>query len=639
MFGSLHTFSSAIRLLPASRAGVTSPTNLVMGLLTNGMTTTYRPGWIAMSNDGTYVGITFYGTVNTRAGIWISSNGGSTFTNTSTTADNLNALVMSQSAQYMYANCMNVGRIYRSTNYGASFSTVAVGSNISSIATTTTGQNVYVLDFSAGTVLVSTDYGATFTTLLTIASGANLVNLRMIPEVNTFFFTSSSNGNVYRYNIGTSTLTNTRPNASATDCSSITASTDGNYLVATYNAVSTNQVWYSTNGGTTWTGQTITPTDGSAANGFGVVWNSPNGQNVYLANGGKTLYVSTNCGASFFPISWAGLFSSGGLAILPSYTRHRLFLFSGSTGYVTSAPDQALTTTLEAVRTRQHWYMQCSYDGTYVVATITGTPGGSVGIWTSSNRGASFTNTYSSSDSFAYCAMSEDASKMYVVAQGGRVYRSSNFGASWTSVTVTGSSNLNSVTCNSDGSLVFAIDYTSGVIYASSDSGATYASYITTGVAAMFQIWYAEATDRLYCYSNGGTGNFYYYNRSTKALVKSKKPNSARNDLWMDYSFDGVYMFAVYGGTTTNQFWRSVDSGETWTSQTLGGGVSGIDQVMCSPTGQYVYARRGGTTVYLSTDYGVNFTEWSTLTGYGVIMNQAKTYLMGINGSTFRLSS
>jgi len=186
----------------------------------------------------------------------------------------------------------------------------------------------------------------------------------------------------------------------------------------------------------------------------------------------------------------------------------------------------------------------------------------------------------------------------------GYLRRSTNSGASWTSLTGTGEHTWSHVSSSADGScLLAAPNY--GYLYTSSDGGVSWTkhtevaqcSWRGTAMSADGAKHYAGGLDnQVYASSNGGT---------TWAAT------SAVTGRWwcMACSSDGAQVVAAeYGG----YIYRSSDSGAAWT-QLTGAGNRDWRSITSSSSGTKLAAGLFGGTIYISPDAGAS---WSA-TGAG----------------------
>ena len=162
-----------------------------------------------------------------------------------------------------------------------------------------------------------------------------------------------------------------------------------------------------------------------------------------------------------------------------------------------------------------------------------------------------------------------DSTGQYVVAMvnNGFIYHSSDYGVTWAQSNA-GQANWQGMTMSSDGSIVYASNYGSSVIWKSVDYGATWTSAYNFGSAKKW--------DSMCC------------------------------------SADGTH---VYAGEEPGNLYRSTDSGVTFSVVSGGIGLGYWHEIACDPTGQYCTLLQKHTTgvgIWGSTDYAVNFTQFAT---------------------------
>jgi hypothetical protein len=271
----------------------------------------------ALNYYGQYICIGCYGN-----GIYVSTNSGGTF-NKIITDSNASQSAISDSGQYMYVACNNIGRIYYSSNYGTSFTAVSIGSNISSIACSTSGLNVFITDSTNGGIYYSTNFGVTWSTIVSVA--ANVNNIICNASGSNVYFTSTSTGKVYSYNLYTNTITQYSPGG-VSNVSGIATSANTEYIyITTYGGL----CYTSTNGGVSFT--SVSTTYLPSSNYSGVVCDIT-GQYVYIHNSTTTFYYSSNYGATFTSLT---LYSSS-TSISMNSNSSFLAITSGSGMYIST---------------------------------------------------------------------------------------------------------------------------------------------------------------------------------------------------------------------------------------------------------------------------------------------------------------
>lgn len=192
-------------------------------------------------------------------------------------------------------------------------------------------------------------------------------------------------------------------------------------------------------------------------------------------------------------------------------------------------------------------------------------------------------------------ASSLDGEKIVAAGYSGRIYTSTNSGATWTQRD--GVRNWNDVVSSADGTKLAAVVY-GGQIYTSTDSGVNWtaqgASRNWNGIAGS-----ADGT-KLVAVVNGGQ----IYTSADSGVTWSAR-DSNRNWAKVSSSADGVRLAAV---VTNGQIYISTDSGATWTARASS--KAWID-IASSADGMKLVAA-ADDDLYTSTDGGTTWTARGT---------------------------
>ena len=219
-------------------------------------------------------------------------------------------------------------------------------------------------------------------------------------------------------------------------------------------------------------------------------------------------------------------------------------------------------------------------------------------------------------------AASADGSKLFAGVDGGSLYRSTDFGVTWSAIAGTSGHNWFSIASNIDGTKVAAVDIgptanSGGDIWTSNDSGSTWSSH---RVGSAVHNWGAIASS-----SNGA-----------KLVAISGDGHIATSinsgDTWTDYSppgplgftgvsssNDGIYLAAT---TWANGIYTSANSGQTWTARSLPvpntGSATYLQAVASSGDGsRLVTGSRtlaggsNGGIIFTSDDYGTTWKAYA----------------------------
>ena len=253
-----------------------------------------------------------------------------------------------------------------------------------------------------------------------------------------------------------------------------------------------------------------------------------------------------------------------------------------------------------------------SYDGKYqVLASQT------QGIYISSDYGWYWTKTLDAATNafeFAAVAITTDGSTMYAgtqgttgpqgtVINGGYLYKSSDYGLTWTQITSVGTKLWSKIVVSDDGTKLVAItDATTGIV-----SG----NYVVTKNPELF------------------------YSTNSGSSWTNQGADSGWNSI--SISSDGTRMWA---GSDNSGAWLSSNSGTTWTQKRSVGQRS----LSVSADGRAVIAIEG-SILKMTTDTG---TTWSTVTKPGTqnlaiagvaISGNGKNLALAINAGFFWLSN
>ncbi|MFZ1075574.1 MAG: Ig-like domain-containing protein [Minisyncoccia bacterium] len=285
------------------------------------------------------------------------------------------------------------------------------------------------------------------------------------------------------------------PGGGAWGWKAIASSADGTKLIAAIDMGSTydGNIFKSSDSGASWNQL------GAGSHRWWTVSSSADGNSLAAAVFGGDIFTSSDGGETWTDQSSAGYRDWYSLASSADGTK--LVAGSDSSDIFTSA-DSGATWSEHAVGPGRHyWYsVASSADGTKLVAAAQiseNSDGFAVGgdIYTSSDSGATWTDQVNAGlRSWTSVASSADGTKLAATVMGGNIFTSSDSGATWVEHSVgTGVHDWTSVTMSSEGSKLAVADglaevngegMSSGEIYTSSDSGATWVAQTGTGSRA-----------------------------------------------------------------------------------------------------------------------------------------------------------
>ncbi len=254
-------------------------------------------------------------------------------------------------------------------------------------------------------------------------------------------------------------------NSSARNWSAIASSADGTKLVATVN---NGTIWTSTNSGATWTNLNNSGTrywSSVAASSDGTKLAATVGYTVNSANQSGYVFASSDSGATWAQQNnsgsrkWSCIASSAdGTKLVAAEYNGQIYVTNSVSNWSANGSPTAFWTSVAS-----------SASGSNLVAVAN-----SGQIYTSINAGATWISRVSGTTNWIAVASSADGSRLVATASGGQTCVSTDSGVTWIAqnLSVTGQT---SAASSSDGSrLAITLGGSSGAIYTSSDSGATW---------------------------------------------------------------------------------------------------------------------------------------------------------------------
>jgi cytoskeletal protein CcmA (bactofilin family) len=219
---------------------------------------------------------------------------GSTWTNITTIPGIQYAASMSPDGRYMLLS-NNDKEIYRSTNYGTSWTKIyTIGDGtIYNACVSTTGQviTMYAIVGSAGQFYYSVNGGSTFTAI-DISGNVSIQSNMAMSADGTYVLFGNNAGLLYKGVLSGSTYTLTSQNISATN---VAMSSNGSKMYYT----SSNTIYKSTDYGSTWSPLTTTDVSGSTIYANYLACSSDGQTIVTTSYSSQPVWVSTNGGSTF----------------------------------------------------------------------------------------------------------------------------------------------------------------------------------------------------------------------------------------------------------------------------------------------------------------------------------------------------
>ncbi|MFM8880598.1 MAG: tandem-95 repeat protein, partial [Verrucomicrobiota bacterium] len=218
-------------------------------------------------------------------------------------------------------------------------------------------------------------------------------------------------------------------------------------------------------------------------------------------------------------------------------------------------------------------------------------------IYTSSDSGATWSAGGSSDRNWQAIASSADGAKLVAVVDAGQIWTSTDSGANWAASANAGTRNWKSVASSADGQNLVAADY-SGKLYTSVDGG------VTWGARDSARPWYAVASSSSGSSLVAGVYGGGIYTSSDVGTNWVLRTTGTK--LWASVasSSNGLKLAAA----EVNGFIHtSTDGGTNWTAQAASG-ARFWTSVASSADGSELVASTYGGKLYTSSDSGVTWT-------------------------------
>jgi len=242
-------------------------------------------------------------------------------------------------------------------------------------------------------------------------------------------------------------------------------------------------------------------------------------------------------------------------------------------------------------------------------------------IWRSSDYGATWSDADitvdgSAQTSLAWYSVSLSATGQYQSANVtdqtsvgiyNYIYVSSDYGATWISITSTGTQDWRSISISASGKYQTALGYNTS-IYVSSDYGSNWSAVTSVGG----KIWYSTCISASGQYQFALTNSTLYLSSDYGFNWSIALSNTAGGSLThVAVCASGQYVFVPVNGVTSS--YGSEDFGKNWILNTIPTSI-GFQSTSISATGQYIVAGTYGDGVYISSDFGRNWSNANNLT-------------------------
>ena len=580
---------------------------------------------IGMSSSGQY-----QTAVVATSLLYTSSDFGVTWTGRVTA--NWSSVSVSSTGQYQTAVVDN-GLIWTSADYGVNWLVGAVARLWNSVSVSSTGQyQTAVVRGTGGQIWVSSDYGFSWSA----RGGATGYSAISMSSTGQYQTVAVENGNLFTSNDFGTSWTSRAISASWCFCG-LSVSSTGQYQTAcVFSTTSNGYIFTSSDFGVTWT---------SRVNDANRNWRSCSisGSGQYQSASVDVVYSSSDFGNTWVRRSTATRTNT--------FTRVRSSA-SGQYQVATSGP---------VGNTNGQFYVSSDYGQSWIprrglgtwlggavsatgaIMTTFSTPtAATAAILRSIDYGTTFSDisgvTLTGSAYWRAISATNSADIQTAVAFSGAIYRSSDYGASWSNagITIDGSANANTITprnwhdiaISSETGAVQVTCVSGGYLYVSTNTGASWWASPSINIDLVPQAtnrsWQAVAVSANGQYGLACVNNGYLYISSTNGASWTSTVNidgvtpQATNRAWQDVgmSANGKYQVACVG--TSGLIYYSKSYGANWTSLTAAG-TRAWSSVALSENGSTISATTndisGGVWVYSMPDD--QYYQPSTLTNSG----------------------
>ena len=602
---------------------VSGQINASQGLVTTGITgsstTAFQQNWapitslpsngnwywndLAMSSTGQYMLAANYG-----GAVSISSNYGVTWSTISTTLPTnvgWHGVSISSTGQYMIA-AVTGGGVYLSNAYGvngtwALISAANLPTNVNWFNATMSSNGQYMLaGINPGAVYLSTTYGVTWSVIpaASLPTTGGWVALSISSTGQYMLAASYVIGYAYlsvNYGSTWAALANGLPSNSTWGNSGISSS--GQYMILTNSITSGAQVYVSTNFGESWV---VAPISGTTC--WSVVV-SATGQFMF-AGFSNNLYYSTNYGTTWVVASGITTNTSVGWNSF-SISSNGQYILAGTTGSVVYLSAGIPITTMGVNNPNPQYALDVAGNVNLNNALTTGSNFGANSTW------STISTNIGNMNSNGCIAVSTTGQYMLVATNNATgVYASSNFGASWYSVTGLATNvAFNCTAMSSTGQYMLAsLSGATSTVYLSTNYGVTWTAISTSYLPATNAYWaMAISSTGQYMAVGAGQANPFYVNSNYGAGAWTTPTTGAPvGYISIAMSATGQYITACCNNISSNAgVYLSTNYGVTWASS----GLPTLNtwwNLGISSTGQYMIASGVGN-VSISSNYGVNW--------------------------------
>ena len=633
------------------------------------------------------------GTGDYNNGIYVSTDGGTTWTTQSGSVGNAptsRSLIMSLNGLVIAGASGNVGV---STDGGTNWYTDPYGGGWDTIRVSADLTKIVVMN---GLIFFSIDSGVSWKILVT----AGLTTWTSIwVSANFTKMAATTNGGFIRYSTDSGATWADGASTGGRFWTSINGDSTGQYLVATENG---GYIWLSRDYGASWSNyESLAPYSFSAGAPFKSIAVSPASTSYILAAAtNQSLWRWNSTIELWIPATstpartWSSVSISSNPVLMVAADLSGYLWNSGDgglnwtqrtaaglrawsvvtisggsaaaaarNGYIYTSADSGVTWTEQTGSGARDW-ASLTTNGTVLYAGVNNGY-----IYTSADSGVTWTTANSTTAIWSCIRMSSDTTKIVATSYNSSIYVSTDSGSTWGSLSTAGSRNWTSISVSDDFVAMAATVYGGG-IYWSTDSGATWALGTNSGSKNWSSITGTSTNQTLYAVVDGGTIWTSSDSGATWAVITAP---GAKNWLGAAISADattmvagatvpfisnnggadwrkaplfspgtvstfssfissnGTFIAVAVDGTTPQYIWTSSDSGYTWLQRTASGARVWTDIAGSSNGVNLVAVVFFGDYIYTSSDSGATWTQRATAANWrGAASDSTGQYMAAV---------
>lgn len=568
------------------------------------------------------------------AGVLKSTNGGSSWTGSSTGIANLQIYGLAHSGATMVAGTYG-GGVFKSTDGGANWTAINSGlTNLAINAVAISGSTIYAgTPALNGGMFVSTNGGSSWT-LANTGMPANVYILAIAVSGSTVYagtgtgvfmstnsgssWTAISNGLPDQYvnsiavngstlyagtNSGVSKSVNNGGLWSLIHSSSLVTSIflSGSSIYSSFGTQTAGGIDISTNNGVNWNTAYSGLACWAVTASNSIIYAGTNGDGVFSSTNGGTNWAQTSVGIN--NINTPAVLLASGTNIFAGAFLGGIFRTTNNGGVWNQMNTGLTNIAVQAL----------GKNSTNIFASASGSGGG---VFTTTNNGSNWTAVNSGLTSTNITAFATNNTQIFAGSFDSGVFLSNNNGGSWSAIN-TGLTNTTVQALALNGSNLFAGTFYGGVFF-SSNSGGNW-SAVNNGLGNLNVNALSSDSNKVFAGTNGGV--FVTKDNGANWVAKN---NGLSNTSVLSLATSGAYIFA---GTSAGGVYFSCDTGNTWNA--INDGMFDFSVQSIAIADSFVFAAAHGGAVFkrpLSEVYRAGVTIALTAGTNPTCQNSALTF-------------